>query len=65
MSSTLFNRPITISINHKTFNMLKALSELALDNENINPYRISKKAGVSWKTAKRFYKNNFNIKELK
>jgi len=65
MTITHSNNNFIISVNSKTFSMLKAVSELISENKEVNPFSIAKKSTVTWRTAKRFCKNNLNIKELK
>ncbi len=53
-----------LTINEKSYLMLKATAELMIENKEVNANSISIKAKVDWKTAKKFIINNFNIKEL-
>jgi len=51
-------------INNTAILILKAISKLCKDKKDINPYSVSKKANIDWKTAKKYMINNFNIKEI-
>lgn len=51
-------------INKTAILILRAISELCKTKQDINPYSVSKKAQIDWKTAKRYMVNNFNIKEI-
>jgi len=52
-------------INKTALLILQTISYLARTKQDINPYSVSKKADIDWKTAKKYMINNFNIKEEK
>lgn len=41
--------------------IIKAISQLAKEGENINPNRVSKITGITWKTVKKYFVNDFYL----
>lgn len=41
--------------------ILQAITELAKGGEPININRVSKKTGITWKTVRKYFLNNFYI----
>jgi len=49
-------------INKTALLIIETISFLYRTKQDINPYSVSKKAQIDWKTAKKYMINNFNIK---
>jgi hypothetical protein len=54
---------VNCDIPEKALKMLYMISELSLEDKEINPHAVAKKCGTSWSYTKQTIQNNFNIKE--
>lgn len=68
MSFTVFNMSVKIyqcELTETTLLILKAISKLEKEKQDINVNKIATESGVTWKTVKNNLINNFKIKEIK
>lgn len=55
---------VTVQVPEIALKSIYAISELANEKKDINPHSISKRIDCKWDTAKKYFTNKFNIKEI-